>query len=139
MLTTLGIAGDADDAVFVESVDDLVVEVADDFYVRKFAAKAAGTPAFDRVEALRLARRAVGDPVADRPVRVGRSEPAAELGGRVGLLPDPPVDVEAVRRVGPGGLEGVKGRAGPRRVADLERRARRAELGLRGAGGVTLR
>jgi len=64
MLTTLGIAGDADDAVFVESVDDLVVEVADDFYVRKFAAKAAGTPAFDRVEALRLARRAVGDPQA---------------------------------------------------------------------------
>jgi len=73
MLTTLGIAGDADDAVFVESVDDLVVEVADDFYVRKFAAKAAGTPAFDRVEALRLARRAVGDPQA-------RLEPAVATG-----------------------------------------------------------
>jgi exodeoxyribonuclease V beta subunit len=73
MLTTLGVAGDADDAVFVESVDDLVVEVADDFYVRKFAAKAAGTPAFDRVEALRLARRAVGDPQA-------RLEPAVATG-----------------------------------------------------------
>ena len=50
-----------------------MVEVADDFYVRKFAAKAAGTPAFDRVEALRLARRAVGDPQA-------RLEPAVATG-----------------------------------------------------------
>ena len=54
MLTALGVAGDTGDAVFVESVDDLVVEVVDDFYVRKFAAKGAGTPAFDRTEALRL-------------------------------------------------------------------------------------
>ena len=73
MLTALGIAGDAADAVFVESVDDLVVEVVDDFYVRKFAAKGAGTPAFDRTEALRLARRAVGDPQA-------RLEPAGASG-----------------------------------------------------------
>jgi exodeoxyribonuclease V beta subunit len=64
MLTALGIAGDTADAVFVESVDDLVVEVVDDFYVRKFAAPGAGTPAFERSEALRLARRAVGDPQA---------------------------------------------------------------------------
>jgi exodeoxyribonuclease V beta subunit len=72
MLTALGVAGDAGDAVFVESVDDLVVEVVDDFYVRKFAAKGAGTPAFDRAEALRLARRAVGDPQARlEPVGAG--------------------------------------------------------------------
>jgi len=65
MLTGLGVAGDAEPgAVFVESVDDLVTEVVDDFYVRKFAARDAGTPAFDRAEALRLARRAVGDPQA---------------------------------------------------------------------------
>ena len=64
MLTALGIAGDTADAVFVESVDDLVVEVVDDFYVRKFAAPGAGSPAFERSEALRLARRAVGDPQA---------------------------------------------------------------------------
>ena len=31
------------DAVFVESLDDLVAEVVDDFYVRKFAARGAGT------------------------------------------------------------------------------------------------
>ena len=64
MLTGLGVAGDAQDAVFVESVDDLVTEVVDDFYVRKFAARGAGTPAFDRADALRLARRAVADPQA---------------------------------------------------------------------------
>jgi exodeoxyribonuclease V beta subunit len=73
MLTALGIAGDAADALFVESVDDLVVEVVDDFYVRTFAAPGAGTPAFDRSEALRLARRAVGDPQA-------RLEPAGATG-----------------------------------------------------------
>ena len=73
MLTALGIAGDTADAVFVESVDDLVVEVVDDFYVRKFAAPGAGTPAFERSEALRLARRAVGDPQA-------RLEPAGATG-----------------------------------------------------------
>ncbi len=40
MLAGLGVAGDSDpDAVFVESVDDLVAEVVDDFYVRKFAAR----------------------------------------------------------------------------------------------------
>ncbi|MDT7578946.1 MAG: exodeoxyribonuclease beta subunit, partial [Pseudonocardiales bacterium] len=76
MLTGLGVAGDADEgAVFVESVDDLVTEVVDDFYVRKFAARDAGTPAFDHAEALRLARRVVNDPQA-------RLEPAdAEAGG----------------------------------------------------------
>jgi exodeoxyribonuclease V beta subunit len=75
MLTGLGVAGDVEPgAVFVESVDDLVAEVVDDFYVRKFAARGGGTPAFDRAEALRLARRAVGDPQA-------RLEPAdAEAG-----------------------------------------------------------
>jgi exodeoxyribonuclease V beta subunit len=64
MLTALGVAGDGGGEVFVESVDDLVAEVVDDFYVRKFAAPGAGTPAFDRAEAGRLARAAVGDPQA---------------------------------------------------------------------------
>ena len=36
------------------------------------------------------AGRPVGDPVADRAVRVGRPEPAAQPRRRVGLLPDPP-------------------------------------------------
>ena len=73
----LGVAGDAADAVFVESVDDLVAEVVDDFYVRKYAAAGAGTPAFDRAEALRLARRAVDDPQARLEPRRAPSGTAA--------------------------------------------------------------
>nr|WP_211177577.1 UvrD-helicase domain-containing protein [Pseudonocardia acidicola] len=62
MLAGLGVVGDADpDAVFVETVDDLVTEVVDDFYVRKYAAPGAGSPDFTREVALNLARRAVAD------------------------------------------------------------------------------
>ncbi|MFC5993242.1 UvrD-helicase domain-containing protein [Pseudonocardia hispaniensis] len=62
MLAGLGVVGDGDpDAVFVESVDELVTEVVDDFYVRKYAAPGAGNPPFDRTEALELARCAVED------------------------------------------------------------------------------
>jgi exodeoxyribonuclease V beta subunit len=62
MLAGLGVAGDGDrDAVFVESIDDVLIEVVDDFYVRKYGARGAGTPAFSRAEALALARRAVHD------------------------------------------------------------------------------
>ncbi|MBW0104820.1 UvrD-helicase domain-containing protein [Pseudonocardia sp. KRD291] len=65
MLAGLGVAGDNDpDAEFVEHVDDVVTEVVDDFYVRKYAAPGAARPAFDRKAALELARRAVGDPQA---------------------------------------------------------------------------
>jgi len=62
MLAGLGVAGDADPgARFVESVDELLTEVVDDFYVRKYGDHGAGTPAFSRAEALTLARRAVHD------------------------------------------------------------------------------
>ncbi|GAY07783.1 UvrD-helicase domain-containing protein [Pseudonocardia sp. N23] len=65
MLAGLGVLGDADpDALFVESVDDLVEEVVDDFYVRKYATTGADRPAFGRDEALDLARAVVGDPQA---------------------------------------------------------------------------
>jgi exodeoxyribonuclease V beta subunit len=76
MLAGLGVAGDADpDAVFVESIDDLITEVVDDFYVRKYGARTSGPPEFGRAEALVLARRAVHDGQA-------RLEPAdAEPGG----------------------------------------------------------
>jgi len=62
MLAGLGVAGDGDrDAVFVESIDDVITEVVDDFYVRKYGARNAGTPDFSRSEALTLAHRAVHD------------------------------------------------------------------------------
>ncbi len=75
MLAGLGVLGDTDpDAVFTETIDDLLIEVVDDFYVRKYAATGAGAPDFDRGVALALARRAVYDPQA-------RLEPAdAERG-----------------------------------------------------------
>ncbi len=70
MLAGLGVAADADpDARFVESVDDLLTEVVDDFYVRKYADHGTGSPAFSRAEALTIARRAVHD-------RQARLEPA---------------------------------------------------------------
>ncbi|WP_246104003.1 UvrD-helicase domain-containing protein, partial [Pseudonocardia saturnea] len=66
MLAGLGVAGDNDpEAEFVEHVDDVVTEVVDDFYVRKYANPDAGRPAFTRAEALALARRAVADPQAE--------------------------------------------------------------------------
>ncbi len=75
MLAGLGVAGDADaDAVFMESIEDLIVEVVDDFYVRKYGDRAGGVPAFGRAEAQRLARDAVLDGQA-------RLEPAAAEAG----------------------------------------------------------
>ncbi|GAA2571090.1 UvrD-helicase domain-containing protein [Pseudonocardia hydrocarbonoxydans] len=62
MLAGLGVAGDTDPAAeFVESIEDLISEVVDDFYVRKYGARGAGNPAFGRVEAGKLARAAVLD------------------------------------------------------------------------------
>ncbi|MCX6462275.1 MAG: UvrD-helicase domain-containing protein, partial [Pseudonocardiales bacterium] len=72
MLAGLGVAGDSDpQAVFVESIDDLVAEVVDDFYVRKYGLRDAANPAFTHAEALSLARQAVYDAQA-------RLEPAGE-------------------------------------------------------------
>ncbi len=64
VLRSLGVAGDTDSASeLVESLDDLLVEVVDDLYVRGFA-RSAEKPVFDRKDALKLARAAVGDPQA---------------------------------------------------------------------------
>ncbi|MEO7351745.1 MAG: UvrD-helicase domain-containing protein [Marmoricola sp.] len=64
VLRSLGVAGDTDSrAQLVESLDDLVVEVTDDLYLRQFGSDSE-PPQFDRSAALRLARAAVGDPLA---------------------------------------------------------------------------
>ncbi|MDF2979901.1 MAG: recB [Actinomycetospora sp.] len=56
MLTGLGIVGDTDpDGTFVERIDDVVTEVVDDFYLRKYAVPDAPPPDFDRATALRRA------------------------------------------------------------------------------------
>ncbi|WP_109506878.1 UvrD-helicase domain-containing protein [Nocardioides speluncae] len=71
VLGSLGVAGDTDaQARLVEDLDDLLVEVVDDLYLRAFA-YADGRPEFTRAQALAIARTAIGDPQA-------RLEPAAE-------------------------------------------------------------
>ena len=64
VLASLGIAGDSDPgAELREDLDDLVVQVADDLYLRGFAGREE-TPEFDRTTAIAVARAAVRDPQA---------------------------------------------------------------------------
>ncbi len=62
VLGSLGFAGDVErGCTFVESVDDLIGEVVDDLYVRRFLKH---PPAFDRAEAARVVRAAINNPGA---------------------------------------------------------------------------
>ena len=66
MLAGLGTAGDTDpDATFVERIDDLVTEVVDDLYLRKYAPAGTDPPAIDYACARKVAGYAVGDPQAE--------------------------------------------------------------------------
>ena len=63
VLGGMGIDGDVEpDAAFVEDVRDLLSEVVDDLYVRRFHSR--DTPDFDRKEAMRIAEVAVANPAA---------------------------------------------------------------------------
>jgi exodeoxyribonuclease V beta subunit len=63
VLAGLGVVGDVQPGTtFVEDIDDLVEEVVDDLYVRRFHGR--DTPDFDRAEALRIARVAVANSTA---------------------------------------------------------------------------
>jgi exodeoxyribonuclease V beta subunit len=65
VLRSLGVAGDTDaGATLVESLDELVVEVVDDVYLRRYGGLVTEPP-FGRETALTLARTAVGDPHAE--------------------------------------------------------------------------
>ena len=65
VLAGLGVAGDSEPgATLVESLDDLVVEVVDDLYVRGFARSDSGEPIFDRATALELGRAVMDNPQA---------------------------------------------------------------------------
>ena len=62
MLVGLGTAGDLDTgATLVENLDDLVTEVVDDLYLRKWGLDSATPPTMTLDEARRLARIAVAD------------------------------------------------------------------------------
>jgi exodeoxyribonuclease V beta subunit len=61
VLGGLGIAGDLEDNVtFEEDIDDLLAEIVDDLYVRRFYRH--GGPVFDRAEAMRIAEVTVRNP-----------------------------------------------------------------------------
>ena len=63
VLAGLGVAGDVErDSQFVEDVTDLVEEVVDDLYVRRFHKEER--PPIDRAQAGRVARIAIENPVA---------------------------------------------------------------------------
>jgi exodeoxyribonuclease V beta subunit len=63
VLAGLGIAGDlAAGTVFADDLSDLLEEVVDDLYVRRFHGRE--TPPFDRAQALRIARAATDNPTA---------------------------------------------------------------------------
>ncbi len=78
VLRSLGIAGDTDArATLVENLDELVVEVVDDLYLREYG-NSSERPPFNRSTALRLARAAVGDPQATlAPKDADPTSPAA--------------------------------------------------------------
>ena len=70
VLDGLGMSGDSEPgSTLVESVDDLLREVVDDLYLRKFAAPGAAPPALSPQDAREVVRAAVGD-------RSARLEPA---------------------------------------------------------------
>jgi exodeoxyribonuclease V beta subunit len=63
VLGELGIAGDLEaDTTFVEDISDLIEEVVDDLYVRRFYPR--DRPSFGRKQAVQIARMAVHNPAA---------------------------------------------------------------------------
>ncbi len=96
VLRSLGVAGDTDaGATLVDSLDDLVVEVVDDVYLRRFGNRAEPPP-FDRAAALTLARRAIGDPQA---TLTGAEPDETSTGGaRVSFAREVRVEVERRKR-----------------------------------------
>ncbi len=63
VLRSLGVAGDSDpDVELVDDLDDLVVQVVDDLYLRHFAEVERPSVTYD--QALAIGREAVGDPQA---------------------------------------------------------------------------
>ena len=84
VLDGLGMAGDHEPGVtLVESVDDLLRDVVDDLYLRKYAAAGASPPALTAKQARDVARAAVGDRQAR--LEPADADPASPAGQRVGL------------------------------------------------------
>src|SRR6202043_2461976 len=81
VLGGLGIAGDLEpDVAFVEDLSDLVSDVVDDLYVRRFSR--GDPPPFGRTEAAAIVRAAIENPEA---TIVSAGGPVAEMRGRLAL------------------------------------------------------
>ena len=89
VLGGLGVAGDVEPGVtFLEDIGDLVEEVVDDLYLRRFH-WVAGRPDFDRAQALKIGRVAIDNPAT--PIEPMAAGPDTVAGMRRGLA-------EAVRK-----------------------------------------
>jgi len=121
VLGGLGVAGDVEpEATFAEDVGDLLSEVVDDLYVRRFHRR--DTPDFDREQAMRIARAAVANPEARLEPAHAPEESVAAMRRRLAL---------AVRAE----LEGRKRALGVMTYDDLLTRLAHT---LRGEGGETV-
>jgi exodeoxyribonuclease V beta subunit len=84
----LGVEGDLEpEATFVESIDDVVVEVVDDLYLRKFGRPTSDPPLLTYDDALGTVRRAIYDPQAD--LEPEDAEPDSLAGLRFGIAGPP--------------------------------------------------
>ena len=78
VLAELGTVGDLDrDTAFVEDVSDLIEQALDDLYVRRFHRREAAR--FTRAEALKIARAAVNNPLAELEPRDEPTESTAAM------------------------------------------------------------
>jgi exodeoxyribonuclease V beta subunit len=83
VLAGLGIAGDVErECAFVEDVSDMVEEVVDDLYVRRFRGH---TPQFSRGEAMRIAAIAVANPAAPVEPEAAGDDTIAAMRRRLAL------------------------------------------------------
>jgi len=97
VLDGLGMSGDHEPGgVLVESVDDLLREVVDDLYLRRFASSGAEPPALSPKQARDVARAAV----ADRQARLepAGADPRSAAGQRVGLARAAVLELERRKR-----------------------------------------
>jgi exodeoxyribonuclease V beta subunit len=95
VLRSLGVAGDTDTgATLVESLDELVVEVVDDVYLRRYG-QAPTPPPFTRAEALALATTVVGDAHAKL---AEADDPTSPGGQRVAFAHEVRAEVERRKR-----------------------------------------
>jgi len=96
VLTSLGVAGDADAGVeLVESLDELIVEIVDDLYLSLFG-KERDEPPLPYKRALKIAREVVANPSTD--LRPSDPEPDSHAGACIAFAKDVLREIENRKR-----------------------------------------